>query len=261
MPLITLDDVEYTVDNRLILSDITLSIERGKITTIIGPNGAGKTTLLRLILGLSSPSAGRIKKHVQTIGYMPQKLQLNPFLPLTVKRFLRLTQANSTKSLEEKIQTVLHEVGGCHLTDSRMSTLSGGELQRVMLARSLLLDPELLILDEPAQGVDIIGQADLYDLIARIRDHRGCGVVLVSHDLHLVMAASDTVICLNRHICCSGNPQLVQQDPRYLELFAKSPYLPQMILYPHHHDHHHDPHLEHHCAQDHSSLTKSDSSQ
>ncbi len=243
--LITLSHVHYDVEGSSILQDISLEVMRGKITTIIGPNGAGKTTLLRLMLGLAKPSAGNIHRHVHLIGYMPQKLFLNPLMPLTVGRFLQLSHPDNNDRLDQKIKSVLHEVGACHLEDRFMRVLSGGELQRVLLARALILNTDLLILDEPAQGVDVMGQADLYDLIAKIRDNRGCGIVLVSHDLHLVMAASDEVVCLNHHVCCSGHPISVQQDPKYLELF-KSRVIPSAVLYPealavytHHHDHHH----------------------
>lgn len=244
--LISLSHVHYDVEGTSILQDISLEVMKGKITTIIGPNGAGKTTLLRLMLGLANPTAGDIHRHVHLIGYMPQKIFLNPLMPLTVERFLQLSQPDNNQQLNQKIKDVLHEVGACHLENRFMRVLSGGELQRILLARSLMLNADLLILDEPAQGVDVMGQADLYDMIAKIRDNRGCGIVLVSHDLHLVMAASDEVVCLNHHVCCSGHPISVQQDPKYLELF-KSQVTPPDVLYPealavytHHHDHHHD---------------------
>ena len=239
-PLIRLSHVTYDREGVPILNDISLEVMKGKIMTIIGPNGAGKTTLLRLMLGLAQPTSGKINKSVQIIGYMPQKLHLNPLMPLTVKRFLQLAQPVNNQQLDMKIEDVLHEVGGCHLVDRFMRVLSGGELQRILLARSLMLDADLLILDEPAQGVDVMGQADLYDLIAKIRDRRGCGIVLVSHDLHLVMAASDEVVCLNHHVCCSGSPLSVQQNPEYLELFKSQVMTPALAVYTHHHDHHHD---------------------
>lgn len=239
-PLIRLSNVNYDVEGVSILKDISLEVMKGKITTIIGPNGAGKTTLLRLILGLAKQTSGEIHRNIQIMGYMPQKLHLNPLMPLTVSRFLQLSQSATNQKLDKKIEGVLHEVGACHLLDRFMRVLSGGELQRVLLARSLLLDSVLLILDEPAQGVDVMGQADLYDLIAKIRDHRGCGIVLVSHDLHLVMAASDEVVCLNHHVCCSGSPLSVQQNPEYLELFKSQVPIPALAVYTHHHDHKHD---------------------
>lgn len=244
--LITLSHVYYDVEGTSILQDISLEVLKGKITTIIGPNGAGKTTLLRLMLGLAKPTAGDIHRHVHLIGYMPQKLFLNPLMPLTVERFLQLSQPDNNQRLNQRIKGVLHEVGACHLENRFMRVLSGGELQRILLARALMLNADLLILDEPAQGVDVMGQADLYDLIAKIRDNRGCGIVLVSHDLHLVMAASDEVICLNQHVCCSGHPISVQRDPKYLELFKSQALISDvlvpeaLVVYTHHHDHHHD---------------------
>lgn len=240
MALIELDHVDYHVDGQVILKDISLEVEKGKITTIIGPNGAGKTTLLRIMLGLNKPTSGTIIKSVGAVGYMPQKLQLNPLMPLSVERFLQLTQVQKNKTFNGQIDEVLHEMGACHLLHRQMRVLSGGELQRVMLVRSLLLDPELLILDEPAQGVDVMGQADLYDLIAKIRDRRGCGIVLVSHDLHLVMAASDEIICLNQHVCCAGHPHAIQQDPLYRALFPMAAYPQNVAFYEHQHDHRHD---------------------
>lgn len=250
MPLIELDHVDYQMDGQSILKDISLTIDKGKITTIIGPNGAGKTTLLRLMLGLNSPTSGQIKRSIKAVGYMPQKVQLNPLMPLSVERFLQLTQVQNNKTFDIIINDVLHEMGACHLLHRQMRVLSGGELQRIMLVRSLLLDPELLVLDEPAQGIDVMGQADLYELIAKIRDRRGCGIVLVSHDLHLVMAASDEIICLNHHVCCSGHPHSVQQDPLYLELFPTAAYPKNVAFYKHQHDHRHDDGKE--CDHDHS---------
>jgi zinc transport system ATP-binding protein len=223
--------------DKAILEDVSLSINAGKIVTVIGPNGAGKTTLLRVLLGLMKPSKGEIWKHPGLkFGYLPQKVTLNPSLPLTVQRLLEISRPESNTTLAPKIHAVLAQVGMAHTVSQDLKTLSGGELQRVLLARALLETPDILVLDEPLQGVDVIGQADLYSLIARIRDDLGCAVLLVSHDLHLVMAASDIVLCLNVHICCSGSPQQVTDDPAYRSLFGVSPYI-------HHHDHHHDHHV------------------
>lgn len=221
--------------SRPILKDIDLTINPGEILTIIGPNGAGKTTLLQIILGLIQPTSGTIRTHATvTFGYMPQKLHLNPLMPLTVERFLQLATPKANRRLTQVIPEILAEVGATRLQSQQLNTLSGGELQRVMLAYALMGTPNILVLDEPAQGVDVVGQMELYQLIASIRQRRGCAVILVSHDLHLVMAASDRVICLNGHICCSGNPQLVQDHPSYRELF--NPLAP----YTHNHDHRHD---------------------
>lgn len=242
MTLVEYKDVGYAITSGTpILNDINLTISKGKITTIIGPNGAGKTTLIKLMLGLLQPVTGKIvrARNIQ-VGYLPQKLNLNPLLPLTVERFLQLASPEHNKNIAAKIDRILHEVGGCHLKNSWMHGLSGGETQRILLARALMQNPDLLVLDEPAQGVDVMGQTDLYQLIARLRDQMGCGVVLVSHDLHLVMAASDEVICLNHHVCCSGSPSDVQEHPVYAQLFGTRAEAASLAVYTHHHTHRHD---------------------
>ena len=236
-PAITLKDVTY----QSILSGINLTITKGKITTIIGPNGAGKTTLLKLILKLIQPTSGHVNRNPDLIfGYLPQKLKLNPLMPMTVERFLQLATTQTNKTLQERLKQALHQVGGCHLKSRSMHVLSGGEIQRVLLARTLMQNPDVLILDEPDQGVDVMGQAELYALIAKIRDDLGCAVVLVSHDLHLVMAASDEVICLNHHVCCSGTPSDVAQHPSYAQLFGTHSEVAALAVYTHHHSHRHD---------------------
>lgn len=222
---------------RDLLIDADLILEAGKIVTLIGPNGAGKTTLVRTILGLMKPDRGTLHRRPGLrIGYMPQKIHIDPSLPLSVKRFLTLG-GTPRMALSE----VLALTGIAHLHNARLQSLSGGETQRVLLARALLRDPDLLVLDEPVQGVDVRGQAALYELINTIRLRQGCGVLLVSHDLHLVMANTDTVVCLNQHVCCHGRPEEVTTDPAYLELFGDT-LAPQVALYAHHHDHHHDVH-------------------
>jgi zinc transport system ATP-binding protein len=243
---------------RYILQNADLTLEQGKIVTLIGPNGAGKTTLVRSVLGLIKVNTGSIEKKADLrIGYMPQKLHIDASLPLTVTRFLALGGKPRLA-----LTDVLALTGTTHLSSLPMQNLSGGETQRVLLARALLRDPQLLVLDEPVQGVDITGQAALYGLINEIRKQRHCGVLLVSHDLHLVMATTDTVVCLNQHVCCHGHPETVTNDPAYLALFG-SALKPQIALYTHHHDHHHDTHgnivqagkmeHEHHanCGHDH----------
>lgn len=223
--------------HRTLLDHIHLDLHEGEIVTIIGPNGAGKTTLLKALLGLIAITSGTLQRAEQLrVGYMPQKLTLNPLLPITVQRFLRQTGAD-----QQAISHALAETGVSNLLQQSLHKVSGGELQRVLLARALLRKPQLLVLDEPAQGVDVCGQADLYRLIADLRNRYGCGVLLVSHDLHLVMAATDTVICLNQHICCQGHPEHVSQHPEYLQLFGKQ-FAEDIAVYTHHHDHDHDLH-------------------
>lgn len=234
--LLEIDAVDLVIGGRQLLHQISLQLAAGEILTIIGPNGAGKTTLIRIALGLQQPTAGQVRRQPGlAIGYMPQRLHLDPTFPLTVKRFLSMC----AKKQQEKIVPLLREVGAEHVLGSPMQSLSGGELQRVVLARALMRDPDLLVLDEPVQGVDVHGQIELYQLITRIRDQRGCAVMMVSHDLHLVMAATDRVICLNQHICCSGSPEAVTNDPAYAELFGPQA-VKQLAFYSHDENHRHD---------------------
>ena len=223
-------------DAREILSNVDLTIGTNEIVTLIGPNGAGKTTVIRAILGLVDPSAGTItRRQGLTIGYMPQKLAIDPTLPLPVSRFLAL----SGRAGGGRRRAVLAEVGASHVWDTALSEISGGEFQRVLLARALLREPDLLILDEPAQAIDVNGQAALYEMIGTIRDQRACGVLMVSHDLHHVMSATDRVVCINTHLCCAGTPDTVSRDPSYLELFGEH-VASSFALYQHHHDHVHE---------------------
>ena len=234
--LVSAKGVSLQVDQRQILQNISLDIAAEQIVTLIGPNGAGKTSLVKVVLGLTRPSTGEVtKKAGLRIGYMPQRLHVEPSMPVSVERFLRLAvNANA-----DNIQNALDEVGAASLIQAPLHTLSGGELQRVLLARALIQDPELLVLDEPAQGVDVNGQAELYRLIADIRNRHHCGILLVSHDLHLVMSATDEVVCLNQHECCHGHPEQVSNDPAYLELFGKKD-AETLAVYTHHHNHRND---------------------
>ncbi|PIE25141.1 MAG: zinc ABC transporter ATP-binding protein ZnuC [Neptuniibacter caesariensis] len=237
-PLVRLEQVNLKFGQNHVLQDISMELHRGCITTLIGPNGAGKTSLVRVVLGLLQPSNGSIwqEKNLQ-IGYMPQKLHIDKTFPLTVERFLRTTQYKG----KETVRAALYDVGAEKLLKQSIHNLSGGEMQRILLARALLRDPNLLVLDEPVQGVDINGQLELYNLIARIRDERGCGVLMVSHDLHLVMAATDHVVCINHHVCCSGHPEHVTNDPSFTELFGIKG-SEQLAVYSHHHNHRHNDH-------------------
>ena len=235
--LIKLDQVNVQFAGEHVLQDVQLEVRSGEIVTLIGPNGAGKTTLVRCVLGLLKPDSGSVWSRPKLrIGYMPQKLQVDATLPLSVLRFLRLVPGVNRSSAT----AALAEVGAERLIDSPLQSISGGELQRVLLARALLRKPQLLVLDEPVQGVDVAGQAELYRLISTLRDRHGCGVLMVSHDLHLVMSATDQVICLNRHVCCSGHPEQVSGDPAFVELFGMD--ARSLAIYQHHHDHSHDLH-------------------
>ncbi len=241
------DEVVVRLDGHVVLENVTLAVHEGEIVTLIGPNGSGKTTLVRALLGLISPEGGAVyRRPGLRVGYMPQRLAVDETLPLTVARFLALSESSrplwrggSGAALRHRIATALAEAGALGLVERPLCRLSTGELQRVLLARALARAPDLLVLDEPVQGVDVTGQAELYALIARIRDRRGCGVLMVSHDLHLVMAATDTVVCLNRHVCCTGRPEAVSRDPAYLALFG--PAAREIAVYAHVHDHRHDP--------------------
>ena len=237
-PLLEAQGILVEMGGRRLLDGVGLKVARGQILTLIGPNGAGKTTLVRVLIGLLRPKAGWVRRgRGLRLGYMPQRLALSPALPLTVGRFLHLATgvvADRAKTLE-----TLARLGIDRLFDSPMQTISGGETQRVLLARAVLRRPSLLILDEPVQGVDVSGQEELYRLIVSLRDELGCGVIMVSHDLHLVMAATDQVVCLNHHVCCTGSPEAVTRHPAYVELFGSA--ARQFAVYAHHHDHAHGP--------------------
>ena len=220
---------------RTILDHVSLSVRRGQVVVVIGPNGAGKTSLLRVLLGLWEPSSGQVSRARRLrIGYMPQRVQVDPILPLSVRRFLTLRHRASLRRMREQLE----QVGVPHLLSAPIQTLSGGEMQRVLLARALLAEPDLLVLDEPAQGVDVVGQGEVFDLIDRLRKDTGCGVLMVSHELHLVMAAADVVVCINQHVCCTGRPEEVSRHPEYQRLFPDVG-LHAIGIYTHHHNHVH----------------------
>jgi zinc transport system ATP-binding protein len=221
---------------RAILQGVDIDIAEGEILTLIGPNGAGKTTLVRVLLGLEKADRGTIRrKQGVVVGYVPQRFEVDRAIPLTVGRFVQLGR----RAADEAVERALADVGAEKLGNRQLSELSGGELQRVVLARALVGSPDVLVLDEPVRGIDYTGEAELYALIGRLRSERGFGVLLVSHDLHVVMAQSDRVICLNRHVCCSGVPQSVAQHPEYARLFGVQA-ARALALYQHHHDHRHD---------------------
>jgi zinc transport system ATP-binding protein len=220
---------------RRILDGVDIDIVPGEIVTLIGPNGAGKTSLVRVLLGLERQDGGRVERRDGLIvGYVPQRFDRDPAVPMTVTRFLTLGRGLGRRV---DVARALGEVGAGQLAGRQLTALSGGELQRVVLARALVREPHLLVLDEPARGVDHLGEADLYQLIGRLRDQRGLGVLLVSHDLHVVMAQSDRVLCLNRHVCCEGVPETVAQHPEYIRLFGDA--ARAFAIYTHTHDHVH----------------------
>lgn len=235
-PLITANNVSYSASGRQILKNISFSVSAEETVTVVGPNGAGKTTLLRVLLGLIPPSDGSVSRKPRLrIGYLPQKIHIDPVLPLSVNRMMNLTGNYS----REETHAALEETGVSHLYGQSVFNLSGGEFQRMMLARALLRDPELLVLDEPVQGVDYLGEAELYDLIANIRNHYNCSVLMISHDLHLVMSSTDRVICIDQHVCCQGKPQYVCNHTDFQRLFGRQ-FSESFSVYTHDHDHRHD---------------------
>ena len=235
MPLISLDSISLVRQKNHILRDISLTIKTGDFITVIGPNGAGKSMLLKTLMGFYKPTSGRITRTANlSIGYMPQHIHLDQTIPISVARFLRLTQKTATP-----IDQTASETNITALLDRLLSALSGGELQRVLLARALMNDPHILILDEPAQNLDIAGQLAFYRLLEDIYKTRDLAILMVSHDLHMVMARTKQVICLYHHICCSGAPQSVTKEPEFISLFGDD-MARMMAVYQHEHDHTHD---------------------
>jgi len=235
--LIALDNTGLFRTGKWLVRGVTMTVEPGEIVTLIGPNGSGKSTTAKLALGVFSPDEGTaVKRQDLKIGYVPQKLSIDWTLPLTVSRFMSLTG----KISREAAENAMAATETTHLARAEVRTLSGGEFQRVLLARAIACKPELLVLDEPVQGVDFNGEIALYDLIKNIRDELHCGVLLISHDLHVVMAATDRVICLNGHVCCSGTPKSVASSAEYKALFG-SRATTGLAIYEHSHDHEHLP--------------------
>ncbi len=234
--LIEVKNLSVIYGSRIALSKVDLKIEPGEIVTVVGPNGSGKTSLLRAIIGATSPAEGVVKlKPDIKIGYVPQRLNFNSSLPMTVKRFMQLTHKGGDKSAI----MALEEVGVSSIMTQQMSQLSGGQFQRVLLARALINTPEILLLDEATQGLDQPGSAAFYRLVEDARQNTGCAVLMISHDLHVVMSASDRVICLNGHVCCAGTPEVVASAPEYKQLFGMVTER-TLALYQHRHDHDHD---------------------
>ncbi|MGW9230469.1 ATP-binding cassette domain-containing protein [Pseudorhizobium sp. NPDC055634] len=234
--LVDLQKAGIQRSGRWLVRGVDLSIGRGEILTLIGPNGAGKSTTAKLVTGVLRPDEGSVTRRPDIrIGYVPQKLSIDWTMPLTVRRLMRLTDGHSDADL----LAALEATGIRHLADAEVRHLSGGEFQRALLARAIARKPDLLVLDEPVQGVDFAGETALYDLIRQIRDTTGCGILLISHDLHMVMAATDTVICLNGHVCCRGTPDSVSRSEDYQRLFGVN--ARAVARYSHQHDHTHLP--------------------
>lgn len=236
MSLITVTNLSVGYRADAVLRDVSMAVEPGEILTIVGPNGSGKTTLLRAIIGAIQPQRGTVTlKPGLRMGYVPQKLQIDETLPITVERFLRLTARVS----RSECKAALQNAGVPDLSRQQMSALSGGQFQRVLLARALINRPDILLLDEATQGLDQMGSAGFYQQIETVRRETGCAVLMVSHELHVVMSASDRVICLNGHVCCEGTPAVVASAPEYRALFGTGTG-GALALYRHDHDHDHD---------------------
>ncbi len=241
MSLVQVKDLSVRYNARTVLSRVSLHVDPGEIVTIVGPNGSGKTSLLRAIIGAVRPAQGRVIRGDQIkIGYVPQKLHIDRTLPITVLRFLKLPGGFSQTDIDQ----ALRQAGVPDLAKTQLSQLSSGQFQRVLLARALISNPDLLLLDEATQGLDQRGSAAFYQQIEAVRQNTGCAVLMISHELHVVMSASDRVICLNGHICCEGTPAVVASAPEYRALFGTGTG-GALALYRHHHDHGHDHSDEH----------------
>ncbi|MBX4896612.1 ATP-binding cassette domain-containing protein [Rhizobium bangladeshense] len=235
--LVSLENVGVLRDGRWLVRGVDFSVSRGEIVTLIGPNGSGKSTSAKTAIGVLRPDEGRVERKAGLkVGYVPQKLAIDWTLPLSVRRLMTLTGPLP----ERDMQAALEAAGIAHMIGAEVQHLSGGEFQRALMARAIARKPDLLVLDEPVQGVDFSGEIALYDLIKSIRNASGCGILLISHDLHVVMAETDTVICLNGHVCCRGTPEAVSRSPEYVRLFG-SRAAQTLAVYSHHHDHTHLP--------------------
>ena len=232
--LVQLNNAGFRQNGKWLVEGVSLKVEKGKIVTLIGPNGSGKSTTAKIALGIYKNIEGNVEKYTNKIGYVPQKISIDWTLPLRVYDFMLLTE----NIKEEAIDEALTLTGVIHLKNKNLGNLSGGEFQRVLIARAISKKPELLVLDEPVQGVDYTGEIALYELIKRISDTLNCGILLISHDLHTVMTATDHVVCLNGHVCCSGSPMDVAKNNEYKTLFGEQ--ASQILsVYEHKHDHVH----------------------
>lgn len=236
-PLVSLAGAGVYRNGRWLVRGVDFTVRPGEIVTLIGPNGSGKSTSAKLATGILRADEGRVDRRAGLrIGYVPQRLAIDWTMPLTVRRLMTLTSSLSADDIDH----ALDAVGIRHLAGAEVQHLSGGEFQRALLARAMARKPDILVLDEPVQGVDFSGEIALYDLITSIRNATGCGILLISHDLHIVMAETDTVICLNGHVCCRGTPAAVSSSPEYMRLFGDKASR-TLAVYSHDHDHTHLP--------------------
>ena len=232
--LVKLKNAGYQLNNRFLVEGVSLEVQKGRIVTLIGPNGSGKSTTAKIALGIYKKIDGEVEKYTDKVGYVPQKISIDWTLPIRVNDFMLLTDNIS----EDQINDALSLTGVIHLKNKSLGNLSGGEFQRVLLARAISKKPELLVLDEPVQGVDFTGEIALYQLIKKIAEELNCGILLISHDLHTVMSATDHVVCLNGHVCCSGSPSDVAHNQEYKALFGEQA-SKTLAIYEHKHDHVH----------------------
>lgn len=232
--LLQVEKAGLSINSKILVEGVSFEVREGEIVTLIGPNGSGKSTTAKIALGIHKNITGNVKKFTNKIGYVPQKISIDWTLPIRVIDFMFLTKDLNN----EQISDALNLTGVEHLKQKSLSNLSGGEFQRVLIARAIAKKPELLVLDEPVQGVDFKGEVAIYELIKKISEDLSCGILLISHDLHMVMSATDHVICLNGHVCCSGKPHIVAQDEKYKELFGDRA-SKVLTLYEHKHDHTH----------------------
>ena len=232
--LLQVEKAGLSINSKILVEGVSFEVREGEIVTLIGPNGSGKSTTAKIALGIHKNITGEVKKFTNKIGYVPQKISIDWTLPIRVIDFMFLTKDLNN----EQISDALNLTGVEHLKQKSLSNLSGGEFQRVLIARAIAKKPELLVLDEPVQGVDFKGEVAIYELIKKISEDLSCGILLISHDLHMVMSATDHVICLNGHVCCSGKPHIVAQDEKYKELFGDRA-SKVLTLYEHKHDHTH----------------------
>ncbi len=232
--LLKVENAGVSINDKSLVKGVSFEIKQGEIVTLIGPNGSGKSTTAKIALGIYKKIDGKVKKYTDKIGYVPQKISIDWTLPIRVLDFMTLTE----ELTQDQINIALNLTGVEHLKNKSLSNLSGGEFQRVLIARAISKKPELLVLDEPVQGVDFKGEIALYELIKQISEKMKCGILLISHDLHVVMSATDFVLCLNGHVCCSGAPHKVVKDSKYKELFGDRA-SNILSLYEHKHDHTH----------------------
>ncbi len=235
MPLASLENIGLKIDGQQIIDKVSLHLNKGKITTLIGPNGGGKTSIARILLGVLQPTSGIITKDANLkIGYMPQKIVIDKTIPMTVENFLTL----STHKIifDDKINHLVERLKIGNILKKQIHDLSGGQMQKVLFLRSIINSPDLLVLDEPTQYMDINATEEFYQIIDEIRKSQDCAILLISHDLHMVMQKTDVVFCVNHHVCCHGAPEDINQHPEYLSLFGNRS---NLAIYQHHHDHKH----------------------